>query len=446
MTGGDPAGDTVGDTPGEIVLVGGEVVDAGGRRRADVLITGATIREVGPGAAGAGAARPDAGRPHGRVVLDAAGCFVVPGFVDLFARLGEPGREQVETVRCATAAAALGGYTAVLAQPDTDPPVDCAAALAEQHRLSAGADCTVVATATLSAGRAGTRLAPFGELTAAGVRWFTDIGPPADHRLLLRALEYLRPLGATVAVTPFTPALAAGTAMSEGAVSGRLGLRAEPAVSEEIAVDTAIALAREADCRLHLDRISTAVAVDRLRRAKADGVPVSASVSAQHLYFTDEHCAGFDPLLRAVPPYRRAADREALRAGVEDGTVDAVVSGHTPQPTEDTEQPFELAPPGALALQTAAAVALGSCGLTPAAAVRALSRGPAELAGIADRFGRAVEPGAPANLTVFDPTAQWEPAVADLVSRSRNSPYLGLTLTGRVRHTIHEGRVAVCGG
>ncbi len=427
-----------------LLIRGGEVLDVTGRRKADVLISAGTIAAVDGIVSDSTISQIDpAGRPTQTHTLEADGCVVTPGLVDLFACLGEPGNEQAETVTTATAAAALGGYTAVQAQPNTDPPLDSEIALAEQRRLAHRSSCAVINAATLSINAAGTHLAPLGELSKAGVSWFTDVATQPNPRLALRAMQYAQSLGATVAVAPFTPCLAENTAMAEGAISARLGLRAEPAVSEEIATDLLINLARATDCHVHLDRISTAGAVERLRQAKASEINISASVTAQHLHFTDADCAQFDPRLRAQPPYRTNADRDALRAGVADGTIDAIVSGHIAHPSEQVEVPFELAPPGVLGLQTAAAVAIGSCDLSLPQALAALSWQPATLAGIADCHGHRIEPGAPANLTVIDPTTQWQLTASDLVSRSHNSPYLDHTLTGRVRHTIYEGQLVV---
>ncbi len=431
-----------------LLISGGEIVDSTGRRRADVLVSEGLIEAVGTGLTDL--PNQDSGKKSNdsqTQTLQVDGCIVSPGLVDLFACLGEPGNEQAETVATATAAAALGGYTAVLAQPNTEPPIDSELSLAEQRRLATQAHCTVIEAATISEARAGIRLSAIGELFRAGVRWFTDVSAPANERLLLQAMRYAQSLGATVALAPFTPTLCEGTVIAEGPVSARLGLRAEPAVSEEIAVDLAINLARVTGCHVHLDRISTAGAVDRIRYAKAnDALSVSAAVTAQHLYFTDEDCAGFDSLLRAQPPYRTSKDRDALRAGVSDGTIDAIVSGHTPHRSEQVEVPYELAPPGVLALQTTAAVVIGSCDLPLEQAIAAMSWRPAALVDNTGRQGCVVEADAPANLTVIDPSSQWQPTVSDLASRSHNSPYLGHTLTSRVRHTVHEGRLTVCDG
>ena len=434
--------------PEQLLITGGEVLDATGRRKADVLISNGSIVAVGTdAAAGVAAEQTSTGQTTATQTLAATGCVIVPGLVDLFACLGEPGNEQAETIATGSAAAALGGYTAIQAQPNTTPSLDSETNLTSQRHRASQASCEIVSAATITIGRSGTHLAAFGEFARAGVRWFTDVDHQPNPLLLLRAMQYAHSLGATIAVAPITPALSKGTVMAEGQVSARLGLRAEPAVSEQSAVDLLINLAATTGCHVHLDRVSTVGAVERLRYAKANETPnVSASVTAQHLYFTDQDCATFDPCLRAQPPYRTSADREALRAGVADGTIDAIVSGHMPHASEDVAVPFELAPPGALALQTAAAVAIGSSDLELAQAIAALSWQPAALASIADRHGCAIKPGMPANLAVIDPTSQWQLTKSHLVSGAHNSPYLGHTLTGQVRHTILAGRLIVCDG
>lgn len=423
--------------PAQLVLAGGDIVERGGRRRADIAVADGRIAAVGD------LARPLDGDTH---VIDASGCVIAPGLVDLFARLGEPGNEEAETVSTGTAAAALGGFTAVLAQPDTDPPLDRLGQLAELARNAADRPCAVIPAAAVTAERAGQRLAPMAELADAGVRWFTDVGPVDDTGLLRRALLYAGPLGGTVSVRPSTGRLGGGAAMAEGAVSARMGVAGEPAASEELAAAVAIGIAQLTGGRLHLDRISAAGTVELVRAAKATGADVSASVTAEHLLFIDADVDGYDTLMRADPPYRAATDRAALVAGVEHRTIDAVVSGHSPVPPQAKDLPFDESPPGVAALETCAALVLGHPGIGLEAAVDALAWRPAELAGATHLGGGAIEPGQPANLVVVDLDRPWTPGDRGSASMARNTPHRSRRLDAMVRATVTGGRLVVCDG
>ncbi len=420
-----------------LLLAGGEIVERTGRRHADITVLDGRIAAVdSPGTSRDGSAH----------VIDATGCVVAAGLVDLFSRLGEPGNEEAETVATATAAAALGGFTAVLAQPDTDPPLDRLGQLAELRRNAAGRHCAVVAAATITADRVGKRLSPMAELADAGVCWFTDVGPLADSGLLRRALQYAGPLGGTVSVRPAIAHLGGTAAMAEGAVSARMGLAGEPAASEELAANAAIGVARLTGGRLHLDRISAARTVELVRAAKAEGINVSASVCAEHLLFVDADADGYDTLMRAEPPYRTALDRAALVAGVNDRTIDAVVSGHSPVPPQAKDLPFDEAPPGVAALETCAALVLDHPDISVETALDALAWRPAELAGVTHLGGGAIEPGQPANLVVLDLSRPWTLAERGSVSMARNTPHRRREMSAMVTTTIVAGRTAVANG
>ena len=419
------------------MLRGGEVVDAGGRRRADVVIVDGVVTAVGAGAANEA--------PCGATVLDAAGCVVAPGLVDLHAHLRQPGREEAETVESGARAAALGGYTALVAMPDTEPPVDSAAVAKEVLALGACAPVEVAVAGALTVGRAGERLAPMGELAALGVRLFTDDGAGVqDGAVLRRALDYARDLGVTVAQHCEDARLAAAGAMHEGAWSSRLGLPGIPAAAEEAMVARDVALARLTRGRLHFLHVSTAGSVELVRQAKAEGLDVSAEVTPHHLVLTDAACAGYDPVFKVNPPLRTEADVTALRAGLADGTIDAVATDHAPHAPEAKDLAFDEAPPGMLGLETALAVALSAVELDVALAC--LSWKPAAIAGLSPRHGGPVAEGAAANLCVIDPADKWTVTPARLASRSRNTPYAGWTFTGRNRHTIVAGDAVVVDG
>jgi dihydroorotase len=425
---------------GVVLVRGGNVVDERGERRADVLVRDAVVESVAP----------HLDPPSGAKVLDAGGCVVAPGLVDLHVHLRQPGAEEAETVESGARAAALGGFTAVLAMPNTDPPVDSAAVAAEVLALGRGAPCQVAVAGAITVGRAGARLAPLGELAALGVRIFTDDGAGVqDAGVMRRALEYGRGLGVTLAQHCEVDALAAGAAMHEGAVSSRLGVPGVPAEAEELMVARDIALARLTGGRLHLLHLSTARSVELVATAKAEGLAVTAEVTPHHLSLTDAELAGFDPVYKVNPPLRAGDDVAALRRGCAAGVVDAVASDHAPHPPEAKETTLQEAAPGMLGLQTALPVALDALtdgtGMSIAHVVGLLSWRPARIAGLAGHGG-PVEAGAPANLCVFDPSERWEVSPGRLASRSRNTPWAGRTVTGRVRHTVLAGEPVVIDG
>jgi dihydroorotase len=422
----------------ELVLRGGTVVDATGSRRADVMVRGGAIAAVAP------AIDP----PAKATVLDATGCVVAPGLVDLHTHLREPGREEAETVETGSRAAALGGYTAVVAMPNTDPPIDSAAVVREVLELGEVAGLVDVRVAgAITKGRRGEELAPMAEMAALGVRLFTDDGAGvADSRLMRRALEYASALGVTLAQHCEDPALAAGGHMHEGAWSSRLGVPGIPAEAEELMVMRDVALARLTGGRVHFLHLSTAGSVAIVRAAKAGGLRVTAEVTPHHLALTDECCRGYDPVFKVSPPLRTPADVAALKEGLADGTLDAIATDHAPHPQEAKEEPFDQAPPGMLGLETALAVALSESGLPIERVLALMSWQPARIAGIEGAHGGPVAEGRLANLVVIDPQADWVVDPDRLASRSRNTPFAGRRLRGRVRHTVLRGEPVVVDG
>jgi dihydroorotase len=414
-----------------IVIRGGEVVDATGSRRADLLVEDGHIAAVGDDLSA-------------DVTLDAGGCVVAPGLVDLHTHLRQPGKEEAETVETGARAAVLGGFTAVLAMPNTTPAIDSAGVAREVLDLGRDACCDVYTSGAITVGRAGTQLAPMAELAALGVRFFTDDGTGVqDGRLMRRALEYARGLGVTLAQHCEDDVLAAGGAMNEGAVSARLGLPGQPAEAEEVMVMRDIALAHLTGGRVHFQHLSTRRSVAVVAAAKAKGLAVTCEATPHHLALTDELCASYDPVFKVNPPLRTAADVAAVRAGLGDGTVDCIATDHAPHAPETKEQPFDEAPPGMLGLETALAVALTHLDLPLAEVLALLSWRPAAIIGLTDTHGGPIAEGRPANLCVIDPTATWTVEPERLASRSRNTPYAGMTLTGRVRHTLVGGEAMV---
>lgn len=420
---------------GDLVIKGGRVVDATGERVADVRVRDGVIAELGADLDGA----------H---VLDAAGCVVAPGLVDLHVHLREPGNEDAETIETGARSAAIGGFTAVVAMPNTEPPLDDAAVVGSVLAAGARSTCDVASSGCITKGRAGAELAPMGELHALGVRIFTDDGAcVASAGVMRRALEYARSLpGAVLAQHAEDPELAAGGHMHEGGWSSRLGIPGRPPEAESVIVARDAALAALTGGRVHFLHLSTAAAVDLVRDAKARGLAVTAEAAPHHFTLTDAECASFDPLYKVHPPLRTGADVDAVKQGLADGTIDAIATDHAPHAPETKERPFEEAPPGMLGLETALALTLTELvepgAVTLPAALALLSWRPAAIAGLADHGG-PVEPGRPANLCVVDLDATWEVDPARLASRSRNTPYAGRKVIGRVRHTILRGEPVV---
>ncbi|MEY2756105.1 MAG: dihydroorotase [Actinomycetota bacterium] len=417
------------------VIVGGTVVDQTGSRRADVAIVGGLVSEV------AASITPGADD----TVLDAAGCIVSPGFVDLHTHLREPGREEAETIETGSRAAALGGFTAVVAMPNTDPAQDSVAVVEfvrEQGRR-AGL-CDVFPSGCITIGREGHALAPYADLAAVGVHLFTDDGNGVqDPALMRRALEYAGPLGIVLAQHCEVASLTKGAVMHEGSCCSRLGLPGWPALAEELMLHRDIELVRLTGTPMHFLHLSTARSVAMVRAAKAEGLPITAEATPHHFTLSDELLESYDAVYKVNPPLRTADDITAIKAGLVDGTIDAIATDHAPHPPHTKEAPLDQAPPGMLGLETALALALGELDAPVEMVIGALSWRPAAIAGIADRHGRPVAAGEPANLAVFDPSQEWTVEPSQLSSKSRNTPYAGRTVRGKVRHTILHGAPVV---
>ena len=418
-----------------VVIKGGTILDQRGEQVGDVRIEGGVITEVGPSLTG-------------DCVLDADGCMVSPGFVDLHVHLREPGREEAETVETGSRAAALGGFTAVVAMPNTEPPHDSVAVVQMVRRLGEQAGlCEVLPSGCITIGRAGEVLAPMAELAAAGVHIFTDDGTGVQDPLLMRrALEYAKSLGILLAQHCEVSRLTEGAVMHEGGCCSRLGVPGWPSVAEELMVFRDIELSRLTGAPVHFLHLSTAKSVDLVRGAKAEGLLVTAEAAPHHFTLTDELLSGFDPIFKVNPPLRELTDVIAVRQGLADGTIDAIATDHAPHPPELKEMPLDQAPPGMLGLETSLALSISELGLPLQQVVALLSWKPAAIAGVADRHGRALEVGAPANITVFDPNLAWTVSSSGLASKSRNTPYAGRSVRGKVRHTVFGGNPVVVDG
>ena len=406
----------------------------------DVLLDGALIAAIGSGL-------------DGDEVLDGGGCVLLPGLVDLHTHLREPGREDAETVASGSAAAALGGYTAVFAMPNTDPAADTAGVVEQIWRL--GRECglvDVVPIGAVTVGRAGAHLAELGAMadSAARVRVFSDDGScVADPALMRRALEYVRAFDGVIAQHAEEPRLTEGAQLNEGVVSARLGLAGWPAAAEEAIIARDALLAGHVGSRLHVCHVSTAGSVEIIRWAKSKGWQVTAEVTPHHLALTDDLAESYDPVFKVNPPLRTAADVEALRDALADGTIDCVATDHAPHAAEDKESEWGAALPGMLGLQTALSVVVETMVLPGRLDWRGvasrLSETPARIGSLASQ-GRPVAVGEPANLVLVDPAARWTVEPAVLASKSRNTPFAGRTLPGRVRATFLRGRATTRDG
>ena len=411
-----------------------------GERPTDVLIDGGVIAAIGSGL-------------DGDEVLDGTGCVLLPGLVDLHTHLREPGREDAETVASGSAAAALGGYTAVFAMPNTDPAADTAGVVEQVWRL--GRECglvDVVPIGAVTVGRAGRHLAELGAMadSTARVRVFSDDGScVADPALLRRALEYVRAFDGVIAQHAEEPRLTEGAQLNEGVVSARLGLTGWPAAAEEAIIARDALLAGHVGSRLHVCHVSTSGSVEIIRWAKSKGWHVTAEVTPHHLALTDDLAESYDPVFKVNPPLRTAADVEALRDALADGTIDCVATDHAPHAAEDKESEWGAALPGMLGLQTALSVVVETMVLAGRLDWRGvasrLSEAPARIGSLAEQ-GRPIAVGEPANLVLVDPAARWTVEPAALASKSRNTPFAGRTLPGRVRATFLRGRATTRDG
>ena len=416
----------------------------------DIVIAGDRIVDI----VGAGqAAGQGSGHGAGSQVLDGTGLVALPGLVDLHTHLREPGREDAETVATGARAAALGGYTAVFAMANTDPVADTAGVVEQAWRLGRESGLVDVhPVGAVTVGLAGSHLAELGAMatSAAQVRVFSDDGKCVwDAALMRRALEYVKAFDGVIAQHAQEPRLTEGAQMNEGVLSGVLGLTGWPAVAEESIIARDVLLAHHVGSRLHVCHVSTAGSVDIIRWAKARGIDVTAEVTPHHLLLTEELVRSYDPVYKVNPPLRRAEDVEALREGLADGTIDIVATDHAPHAHEDKDCEWGAASFGMLGLQTALSVVIdtmvNSGRMDWAAVADRMSVAPARI-GRATRHGGSLQGGSIANITLVDPTQMWTVQPTELASKSRNTPYAGMQLPGRVVHVVKDGRPTVIDG
>jgi len=413
-----------------------------GAQSADIMVEDGVITDVGTGLSRAGAR-----------AIDADGLIALPGLVDLHTHLREPGYEASETILTGTRAAAAGGFTAVFAMPNTSPVADTAGVVEQELALGEAAGyATVQPIGAVTVGQKGERLAELGAMATsrARVRVFSDDGfCVSDPLIMRRALEYVKSFDGVIAQHAQDPRLTDGAQMNEGAVSAELGLAGWPAVAEESIIARDVLLAEHVGSRLHVCHLSTAGSVDIIRWAKKRGIPVTAEVTPHHLLLTDENVRGYDARYKVNPPLRREEDVVAVREGLADGTIDIVATDHAPHPSEHKACEWQAAANGMVGLESALRVVhqtMVQTGLMDWADVaRAMSETPARIGRIAGH-GSPIEVGSPANLALYDASAEGVFTTDDLHGRSTNSPYLGRALPGRVHYTLHRGTVTVDDG
>jgi dihydroorotase len=420
-----------------ILLRGGRVVDPSQRMddAGDLLIVDGEVEAVGGRIEG----------PEEAEVIDVAGCIVSPGFIDVHCHLREPGREDVETIATGARAAAAGGFTAVCAMPNTDPVTDNQAAVGFIIRQAQRAGAArVYPIGAISVGQRGESLAELGEMVGAGAVAVSDDGRPvASAQLMRSALEYARTFGIPVADHCEEPTLAKGGAMNEGIVSARLGLKGVPSEAEEIMVIRDILLARRTGGHVHLCHMSTKGSVELIRWGKERGINVTAEVCPHHLSLTEDCVEGYNTNAKMNPPLRTPADVEALAEAVRDGTIDVVATDHAPHHYDEKEREFADAPNGIVGLETALAVLVTNL-VVPGVIdfptlVERMAVTPARVFHLR---GGSLRKGSAADVTVFDPGAEWTVDPARFVSKGRNTPYAGRTLRGRAVYTVVGGRLA----
>ena len=413
----------------------------------DVLTADGQIAEIGPGL------KAPKGAPEKVIVIEAAGQVLLPGFVDLHTHLREPGREYAEDIETGSAAAALGGYTAVFAMANTDPVAD--SPVVTDHVWRRGQQVGLVdvhPVGAVTVGLEGNQLTEMGLMASglARVKLFSDDGVcVADPLVMRRALEYAAGLGVLIAQHAEEPRLTVGAVAHEGPNAARLGLAGWPRAAEESIVARDALLARDAGARVHICHASTAGTVELLKWAKQQGISITAEVTPHHLMLDDSRLSSYDGVNRVNPPLRETSDAEALRRALADGVIDCVATDHAPHAEQEKCCEFSLARPGMLGLQTALSVVVAtmvSTGLLDWRGVaRVMSENPARIVGLDDQ-GRPLEVGEPANLVIVDPDAGWTVDGPQLASRSANTPYEAMTLPATVTATLLRGRITARDG
>ncbi|NMC43111.1 MAG: dihydroorotase [candidate division Zixibacteria bacterium] len=427
----------------DLLIIGGHLIDPGFgfSKRADLGIAGGKIARVFE----EGQLNKEEIKKYlGDRVIDAAGAIVATGFVDLHVHFREPGREDKETIMTGSRAAAAGGFTSVCCMPNTQPAIDNQETVKFVTSLAEKGDCRVYCIGAITKNRAGQELSEIGDLVKAGVVAISDDGDYVQNpEVMRRALEYARMFDIPVISHAEDVFLAAKGLMNESFQSAKLGMTGRPAVAEEIAIIRDIKLAGLTGGRLHIAHVSTAGGVEAIRRGKAEGVKVTAEATPHHFTLTDDLIGErFDTNLRVNPPLRTETDRQAVIAGLVDGTIDCIATDHAPHTDEEKDVEFDQAPPGMIGLETCLGLAVTELVdkgyLTLLDVIRKLSANPAAIVGLPSH-GLGV--GESADLVIFDPEAEWTVRREDFYSKSKNSPFVGRQLKGKVLATIMNGRV-----
>ena len=423
----------------DYVIKGGQLPDG---TKADVCISGEEIVEITANFSG-----------QSKRVVDAAGCIVLPGLVDLHTHLREPGREDAETVLSGSRAGAKGGFTALSAMANTSPVADTAGVVEQVYRLGQEAGLLdVFPIGAVTEGLKGQTLSEIGAMadSVAQVRVFSDDGHcVSDPLVMRRALEYIKKFDGVIAQHAQDPRMTVGSQMNEGAVSSRLGLKGWPAVAEEAIIARDVLLVDHVQSRLHICHLTTAGGVEIIRWAKARGIHVTAEVTPHHLLLTDDLASSYDPIYKVNPPLRTESDVHALREALADGTIDIVATDHAPHPLEDKECEWQEAAFGMLGLETALSIVqktMVDTGLMKWDQVaERMSHAPARIGGYVLQ-GQKVSVGSKANLTVINPTKSWRVDRDLVLSNSSNTPYHGHELPGLILHTFFKGKQTLKNG
>ena len=431
-----------------ILFKGARVIDPASRtdRVADVAVEGGLVRAIDPGLA----------TPAGAETIDCRDLILAPGLIDPHVHLREPGGEHKETIATGAAAAVEGGFTTVCCMPNTSPALDAPeivefiARRAEQAAAAhiSGATARVFSVAAATKGRKGEELAEIHLLTRAGAVGFSDDGDCiASAGMMARALTTIKPTGLAFMQHCQEPTLTKGSVMNSGALATRLGLTGWPAVAEDLIIERDVRLNRTIGCRYHVQHLSTAGAAEIVRRARADGQPVSAEASPHHLLLTEEACAGYDTRAKMNPPLRSQKDVDALRAAVADGTITILATDHAPHTDDEKSQPFDSAPFGIIGLETALALYAEALIHTKLIdwprMIELLTINPARLCNLDQRGLGSLQVNGPADITLIDPDARWTISTNDLKGKCRNTPFLGRAVRGRAVMTMVHGRIAM---
>lgn len=423
----------------DLAIAGGRVIDPESKtdRIADIFIRDGMIKRI---------ERPK-GRVQAKDVIDARGKMVVPGLIDMHAHLREPGREDEETIYSGSCAAVAGGYTSICCMPNTHPPIDNQETVKFVYQKAKDAKCKIYCTGCISKDRKGEELTEIYDLVQAGVVAISDDGRPVENSQVFRnALEYSRMFGLPVISHCEDLSLSSNGVMHEGFVSTSLGMCGIPSIAEEIAVARDLKLAEFTNSRIHIAHVSTEGSVDLIRQAKKKGVKVTCEATPHHFTLTHETIRTFDTNAKVNPPLRTKRDTEAIKRGLKDGTIDCIATDHAPHSIEEKEVEFDFAPPGLVGLETALGLVITELIdkgiLSWTQAIARLTVNPARILNL--REGR-IKVGLKADITVIDPKASWVVKPAKFQSKSKNSPFGGRKLKGKVLYTIVEGKVTYRG-